>query len=114
VRDDRLYLVHMHECIGWIQEFAASGREAFLTDRKTQDAILRNLQTMAESSQRLSAGIKARRTDVEWSRIAAFRNVLVHDYLGIDLDTTWDIIQRDVPVLQRAIDALLATIDSDE
>jgi uncharacterized protein with HEPN domain len=51
-----------------------------------QDAVLRNLQTMTESTQRLSDALKAAHPDVEWRRIIAFRNVLVHDYLGIDLE----------------------------
>jgi uncharacterized protein with HEPN domain len=62
---------------------------------------------MAESSQRISDALKANYPDIEWRRIEAFRNVLVHDYLGIDLETIWDVIQRDVPELKRAIEAML-------
>lgn len=72
-----------------------------------QDAVLRNLQTMSESTQRLSEALKATHPEVEWQRIVAFRNVLVHDYLGVDLERIWEIIQRDVPEFKRAIAAML-------
>jgi uncharacterized protein with HEPN domain len=54
MKDDRLYLLHVSECIAYIQEFTAHGKEAFLADRKTQDAVLRNLHTLSESVQRVS------------------------------------------------------------
>ncbi|MCA1606209.1 MAG: DUF86 domain-containing protein [Acidobacteria bacterium] len=72
-----------------------------------QDAVLRNLQTMAEATQRLSAALKASHSEVEWSRVAALRNVLVHNYLGIDRETIWEITQRDIPELKSAVVAML-------
>jgi uncharacterized protein with HEPN domain len=69
--------------------------------------VLRNLQTTAESTQRISEDLKATHPDVEWHRIAAFRNVLVHDYLGIDVERIWEIAQRDVPRLKQAVLAIL-------
>jgi uncharacterized protein with HEPN domain len=74
-----------------------------------QDAVLRNLQVMAESTQRLSEAMKAMQPDIEWLKIAAFRNILVHDYLGIDLETVWDITQHDIPDLKRAVEAMPET-----
>jgi uncharacterized protein with HEPN domain len=62
---------------------------------------------MAESTQRLSDALKATQPEVEWQRIVAFRNVLVHDYLGIDLERIWEIVHRDVPELKRAVLAML-------
>ena len=62
---------------------------------------------MPESTQRLSDDLKAMCPEVEWHRIAAFRNVLVHDYLGIDIERIWEIIQRDLPQLKQAILVML-------
>ncbi len=103
MKDDRVYLRHILECIRRIEENVADGKGQFLDSHTLQDAVLRNLQTMAESSQRISDDLKAAHPDIEWHRIAAFRNVLVHDYLGIDVERVWDITQRDVPELKRAI-----------
>jgi len=107
MRDDTVYLRHIQESIRRIEENVAQGRDRFLASHTLQDAVLRNLQTMTESTQRLSDDLKAAHLEIEWERIAAFRNVLVHDYLGIDVERVWDITQRDVPELKRAILGML-------
>ena len=108
-KDDAVYLRRVLECIRRIEEDIAEGRERFMAVHTLQDAVLRNLQVMAESTQRLSDAVKATQPDVEWRKIAAFRNILVHDYLGIDLETVWDITQRDVPELKQAVEMMLGT-----
>ncbi len=103
MKDNTVYLRHIAECIRRIEENIESGREHFLATHTLQDAVLRNLQTMADATQRLSNNLKIERPEVEWRSIAAFRNVLVHDYLGVDIDRIWEITQRDIPVLRKAI-----------
>jgi uncharacterized protein with HEPN domain len=107
-KDDSVYLRHILECIRRIAEDTAEGQERFMASHTLQDAVLRNLQVMAESTQRLSETTKATRPEVEWRKIAAFRNILVHDYLGIDLETVWDIAQHDAPELQQAVEEMLS------
>ena len=85
MKDDRLYLEHILECIGKIGRYTEQGREAFMGSEMAQDATLRNLQILAESTQHLSEDIKATQPEVPWREIAGFRNVLAHDYLGIKL-----------------------------
>jgi uncharacterized protein with HEPN domain len=108
MRDDRLYLIHITECIQRIEQYTADGRAAFLADIRTQDAVPRNLHTLAESTQRTSDDLKAAHPEVEWRGIAEFRNVVVHDYLGIDIEEIWDIVQDDLPELKAEIEAILA------
>jgi uncharacterized protein with HEPN domain len=79
VKSDLVYLEHMLECLDRVASHTAEGREAFLRDRKTQSAVLRELQTLAESSTQLSHKIKAPQSSVPWEYIAGFRNVVVHD-----------------------------------
>lgn len=107
MKDDRLYLIHIAECIGRIEEYVRGGRDAFMASTLVQDAVLRNLQTLAESSQRLSDDLKARHPDIDWRRIAGFRNVLVHDYLGVDTGLVWKIVENDLPPLKVRIGAML-------
>ena len=80
-------------------------------DTKTHDAVLRNLQTMGESTQRLSDPLKAAYPKVDWSELAAFRNVLVHNYMGMDLEQVWQIIQDDLPAFKQQIDAMIASMN---
>jgi uncharacterized protein with HEPN domain len=85
VKDDGVYLRHVLECLDAIGGYLGKGRSNFLADRKTQKATLRELQELAESTQRLSPALKDRHPELPWAAIAGFRNILVHDYLGISL-----------------------------
>ena len=107
MKDDTVYLRHILECIRRIEEDGAAGIKAFLASHTLQDAILRNLQVLAESSQRISSELRAEWPQIDWKRIAAFRNVLVHDYLGLDLDRIWEVTQRDIPELKKIVELIL-------
>ena len=74
-RDDTVYLRHILECIRRIAEDIAEGHERFMASHTLQDAVLRNLQVMAESTQRLSETAKAKQPDIERRKIAALRNI---------------------------------------
>lgn len=110
MKDDRLYLIHMQEAIERIEEYTQDGEEYFLEDRKTQDAVLRNLHTLAESSQRVSGALREQFPQVDWRILSAFRNVVVHDYLGISLSRVWDIVEHDLPGLKANIAAILKVL----
>ena len=108
MKDDKLYLIHVSECIERVEKYiSAGGKDAFMASDLIQDAVLRNLQTMAESTQRLSDDLKAEHPEVNWYQIAGFRNILVHDYLSVDLDRVWLIVERELPSLKRAVTAML-------
>lgn len=81
MKDDRIYLKHILECIQRIQNYTGGGKELFMGSTLIQDAVLRNLQILAESTQRLSQDLKAAHPSVDWRAIAGFRNILVHNYL---------------------------------
>ena len=110
MKPDETYLRFILEMIRRMEENTRQGKPAFIASHTLQDAILRNLQTMTETTQRLSEDLKATRPHVEWAKIAAFRNILVHDYLGIDLERIWDIVQNDVPRLKTAVMEMLEEI----
>ena len=103
MKDDRLYALHILECIDRIERYTSQGREAFLASEMIQDAVLRNLQILAESTQRLSRQLKDSRPEVPWREIAGFRNVLVHDYLGVNLDRIWKTVRSGLPNLKQAV-----------
>jgi len=107
VKDDSVYLKHILECIKRIAEDTREGHDFFLSSHLHQDAVRRNLQILSESTQRLSPELKAKCPDVEWKRIAAFRNLIVHDYLGVDMERIWEIVHRDVEELRSAVEGLL-------
>jgi|AGTN01.1.fsa_nt_gi Uncharacterized conserved protein len=98
----KLYLLHIAECIDKIGRYASAGSGS-LADGLVMDAVLRNLQTLSEATQRLPDDMKARHPEIPWSRIAGFRNILVHNYLGnIDAAVVWRVIEGELPVLRLA------------
>jgi uncharacterized protein with HEPN domain len=106
MKEDRLYLVHIRECITRVEEYTSAGRDGFFGSRLVQDAVLRNLQTLAEPTQRLSSTLRNRHPEIDWRGMAGFRNVLVHDYMGVDLDEVWEIIEQDLPSLKSQLEPL--------
>ena len=112
MKDDKLYLIHISECIERIETYIGTkDKAAFMASRLIQDAVLRNLQVLAESTQRLSDAFKAAHSEMEWRQISGFRNVLVHDYLGVDLERVWLAIERELPKLKRTIRTMLEELE---
>ena len=107
MKSDRVYVEHILRCIGRIEEYNTEGRAKFFASHLVQDGIMRNLQTLAESSRRLSEGVKALHPGVDWKGLAGFRNVLVHDYLGVDLEHVYRAVEHDVPRLKVACEVAL-------
>lgn len=105
---DRVYLGHILDCTTLIQTYTRTGKADFMANSLVQDAVLRRLQTMAESTQRLSEALKSKAPAIDWRALAGFRNVLVHDYLGgIDLEQIWYAVERYLPELEATLHRLM-------
>jgi len=108
MKDEKLYLIHISECIGRIESYTNKlSKDAFMKSDMVQDAVVRNLQIMSESTQRLSEKTKQTQPQIDWFKIVGFRNVLVHDYLGIDPEKIWNIIQKELPTLKMAVSEMM-------
>lgn len=103
---DRVLLAHMRDCLDRITEYTNAERSRFDASRLVQDAVIRNLQTLAESSQRLSSEIKGTEPRIPWRELAGFRNVIVHGYLGVDLGAVWLVVEQDLPGLTAAVNRM--------
>ena len=104
MKDDAVYVEYILTRIQRINEYVGGDRNAFFSSTLVQDAVIRNLQVLAESSQRVSDSLKSQLPEVPWRDIAGFRNILVHDYLGVDLDAIWLVVERDLPPLKAALE----------
>jgi uncharacterized protein with HEPN domain len=104
-KDDIVYIVHILENIGFIEDFTKGDKKRFAEDRLVNFATLRALQTLAESTQKLSEECKAKMHNLDWARMSGFRHVLVHDYLGeINFDTVWEVVKKDLPDLKKTLE----------
>lgn len=80
MKNDRIYIEHMIKCINRIHEYTKDDKTLFINSNIVHDAVLRNLHTLTESSQKLSDKLKAEHS-IDWRAMSGFRNILVHDYL---------------------------------
>lgn len=103
---DKVYLSHILTNISHIQRLTQAGKETFLADPDRQAAILYYLQTLSESAGRISETLRASQPQIAWQQIKGFRNRVVHDYLSIDLNLVWGIIENELPTLKTAIEAM--------
>lgn len=104
MKDSRLYLIHIRDCLAKIIEFTKGGKDEFFNNVLIQDAVLRNLEVMGQSIKKLPDEWKSSQPEIAWVQVGNFRNVLAHDYLEVDLDVVWAIIENYLPDLQWAIE----------
>jgi uncharacterized protein with HEPN domain len=108
MRHEELYLRDILEAAEHISRFIAeSGRSGFDQSELVRSAVVQKLAVIGEAAARISIDLKASNADVPWSRIAAFRNILVHAYFGIDWDVMWRAAEKQVPVLRDQVQAIL-------
>jgi uncharacterized protein with HEPN domain len=79
---------------------------AFLTDELVIDGVARNLEIIGEAARQLPEDFRRAHPQIPWTQIAGLRNRIVHDYFGLDLEIIWEIIQHDLPELEKHIRAL--------
>ncbi len=111
MKDDRAYLLHIRDCTARIAEYTAGGRDVFFADTKTQDAVMRNLEVIGEAVKKISDGLKSSSPDVQWKQIAGMRDILIHHYFGVKLETVWSVVKDHLPELCSAVDTLLSQDD---
>ena len=107
MRDDRAWLLDILEALSNIEKYAARGERAFCEEELIQVWIIYYIQVAGEAANQLSDSFKRNRTDIPWKSIIGMRNVLVHQYFGLDLGEIWDTVTNDLPLLKAMIQELL-------
>jgi len=104
-----IYLQHALNCIADIEAYTESGEAAFVADKMTRDAVIRNLEVIGQCiKDRGIPELTSAAPHIDWRGIAAFRNVLAHEYLGVDSQLVWKIVTDKIPVLKSALNTLNA------
>jgi uncharacterized protein with HEPN domain len=111
MREDRLYLGDILECMTRIESYTSSGRDAFMQTQIIQDAVVRNFEIIGEATKQMSSSIRQSYPHIPWKRIAGLRDVLIHDYVRVDLNEVWRVVEQDVPNLKTQITAILQELN---
>lgn len=114
MRDAKVYLRDILDAIARIERYAAQGRETFEQDELIQTWIIHHLQIIGEAAARLSHDFHKTHPEVPWPQIVAMRNVLVHEYFGVDLGEVWRTVEHDLPSLKHAVEEILKKLEERE
>ena len=110
MKDERLYLSNIQECIERIEEYTKGGKEEFMATKIIQDAVIRNFEIIGEATKRLSPELRSKYSDVPWQQMAGLRDVLIHDYLKVNLNLVWQIIEQNLSDLKRQVKAIIENL----
>jgi uncharacterized protein with HEPN domain len=114
MRDRRERILDMLEAIERIERYAARGRAEFEKDELIQTWVVHHLQIVGEAAGKLGREFHKQHPSVPWSQVVAMRNVLIHDYFGIDLEEVWRVIERDLPELRSKLLRLADEVENNE
>ncbi len=107
-KDPLIFIEHILESIKNIEDFSKGlSKDSLVKNRLNQSAIIRELEIIGEAVMNISNDFREKYPGIEWSKIAATRNKIIHNYFGIDFNIIWDIIKEDAPRLKKDIQEIL-------
>ena len=110
-KDNTVYLRHIVDAIETIEGFLENAREEeFYKNKLLQDGVIRNLEIIGEAAKHVPARLRDKCPGVEWNKVAGMRDVLIHNYFGVDLEIVWRVVEKRLPKLKRQIGRLIASL----
>jgi len=106
-RESRDFLIYLEDIIDAIEKIEKYTQNIdfnkFSKNDMVIDAVIRNFEVIGEATKKIPAEIKEKYPEVEWKEAMGFRNVLIHDYFGIDIEAVWDTLQKNLPTFKKHI-----------
>ena len=102
-KDFRVFLLHIADSISAIRDYTVEGRDHFMSDRKTRDAVIRHFEIIGEAVKSLPDDFRAKFPDIPWKSIAGFRDVLIHQYFSVDPSMVWATVENQLPALEKVV-----------
>lgn len=107
-KDPKIFLKHILESIEQIEgNIKNLSEDKFFDSIPTQDAVVRRLEIIGEAVKNLPSSFRNKHSKIPWKKIAGLRDVLIHEYFGVDVDLVWKIANKDIPKLKKQIAELL-------
>lgn len=110
-KDPKILLFDILESIDAVEKYTKNiSKDKFFNNLKTQDAVIRRIEIIGEAVKHLSVSFKNKYSNIKWKEIAGTRDVLIHNYAGVDVDLVWEIIRKDILILKKYINKILPTL----
>ena len=107
-KDNKVFLEHILESIEFIENYTGGLSENnFFSSTEKQDSVIRRLEIIGEAARNLADNFKTANTHIPWRDIADFRNVLIHEYFGVDKEKVWAVVKNDLPGLKKELKVLV-------
>ncbi len=107
-KDVKVFIEHILESISLIEAYTYQiSKEDFFKSRQIQDAVMRRLEIIGEATKNISVGFREEHPDVPWREIAGMRDVLIHEYFGVDLGLTWTTVKENLPNLKQRLSRII-------
>lgn len=101
-KDERVFIEHILECIELIERYTQNKtKKEFFNSVQLQDSIIRRIEIIGEAVKNIPEDLKKRYPNIPWKNIGSMRDILIHEYFGIDLKLTWEVVKRDIPILKK-------------
>lgn len=103
-KDVKIFLEHILESINLIEEYVkGKNKSFFLKSTQLQDSVIRRIEVIGEAIKNFPEEVKEAHSDIPWKKIIGMRDILIHQYFGVDLNLTWEVIKEDIPELKKQI-----------
>jgi len=113
MKSNQLYLRHIMDAVEKIESYISVGQDEFMVTSHWQDAVIRQLEIIGEATKKLSQELRLKHDSIPWRRISGLRDVLIHNYMGVDIAAVWEITQSYLPSLKTQVQIILEELDNE-